>query len=230
VAKFGRLTPADLQTVPHVFVETNWLFGYAAPAHHQVPAAAELLERARRGEFTLHLPNICIGEARKAILAKCQPRNEANAIRRFLKWAEPGGDISKEDAAVTRTLVDRYENSTKRDLDSLDNRLEALAALPCIQIFGLDDLMLARSTELALVGIELMPFDQAILAGVLVSAARLWNAGEQAISFCEADSDLQPWDRNGHDKQPLKDAYDQAHVRVYRDFTLTEPQRRSGFD
>jgi hypothetical protein len=216
--------------VPHVFVETNWLFGYAAPAHHQVPAAADLLERARRGEFTLHLPNVCLGEARKAILAKCQPRNEANAIRRFLTWAEPSGDISKEDAAITRTLVDRYEKSIKRDLDSLDDRLKTLATLPWIGIFGLDDLMLARSTELALVGIELMPFDQAILAAVLVSAARLWNAGERGISFCEADSDLQPWDRYGHAKPPLKDAYDQAHVWVYRDFTLTEPQRRPGFD
>jgi hypothetical protein len=60
---------------------------------------------------------------------------------------------------------------------------------------------------------------------VLVSAARLWNAGERAISFCEADSDLQPWDRYGQAKPPLKDAYDRAHVWVYRDFTLTEPQR-----
>ena len=51
---------------PHIFVETNWLFAYAAPAHHQVPAAAELLDRARRGEFTVHMPNICLGEARQA--------------------------------------------------------------------------------------------------------------------------------------------------------------------
>jgi hypothetical protein len=43
--------------MPHVFVESNWLFAFAAPAHHQVPAAAELLERARLGEFTLHMPN-----------------------------------------------------------------------------------------------------------------------------------------------------------------------------
>jgi hypothetical protein len=143
--------------VAHVFVETNWLFGYAAPAHHQVPAATDLLKHARLAELTLHLPNVCLGEARKVILAKCQPRNEANAIRRFLTWAEPGCDISKEDAAITRTLVDRYEKSIKRNLDTLDDRLKTLAALPCIGIFGLYDLMLARSTELALAGIELMP-------------------------------------------------------------------------
>jgi len=39
----------------HVFVETNWLHDYAAPAHHKVPDAVTLLERARRGEFTLHI-------------------------------------------------------------------------------------------------------------------------------------------------------------------------------
>jgi hypothetical protein len=176
------------------------------------------------------MPNIRLGEARKAILAKCQPRNEANAIRRFLKWAEPGGDISEDDAAIARTILDRYEKSIKRYLDSLDDRLKTLAKLSSIEIFALDDVMLDRSTELMLAGIELMPFDQAILAAVLVRAARLWNAGERGISFCEADSDLQPWDRYGQAKPPLKDAYDQAHVWVYRDFTLTEPQRQPGFE
>ena len=225
----GQRIPANPRTVPHVFVETNWLFGYAAPAHHQVPAAVDLLERARRGEFTLHIPNCCLGEARKAILAKCQPRNEANAIRRFLTQAEPVGHITKEDATIARTLLDRYERNIKRDLDGLDESLKILATLPYIEVFGLDDAMLARSTELALAGITLKPFDQAILAGVLVSAARLWNAGERALSFCETDSDLQRWDRDGHAKPPLRDAYDQAHVWVYGDFTLTEPQRRPGF-
>ena len=90
--------------------------------------------------------------------------------------------------------------------------------------------MLARSTELALTGTTLKPFDQAILAGVLVSVARLWNSGERVLSFCETDSDLQPWDKDGRAKSSLKKAYDQAHVWVYGDFTLTEPERRPGFE
>ena len=52
----------------------------------EVPDAAELLNRARRGDFTIHMPNVCIGEARQAIMTKCQPRKEADAIRRFLSW------------------------------------------------------------------------------------------------------------------------------------------------
>src|ERR1039458_8494851 len=100
----------------------------------------------------------------------------------------------------------------------------------CLQIFGLDDAMLGRATELVLAGIELKPFDQSILAGVLVRASRLWDAGERTISFCEIDGHLQPWDKYGNAKPPLRDAFDQAHVWVYGDFTLTQPTKREGFE
>jgi len=50
------------------------------------------------------------------------------------------------------------------------------------------------------------------------------------ISFCEADSDLQPWDKFGNYKPPLMDAYDQAHVWVFGDYTLAEPRRPDGFE
>src|SRR5438874_2163865 len=106
--------------MPHVFVESNWLFAFAAPAHHQVPAAAELLNRADHGEFILHMPNPCIGEARQAILTKCQPRKEADAIRRFLSWSEPDGGVTNADAAVTRAVLYKYENSVKRELKNLN--------------------------------------------------------------------------------------------------------------
>jgi hypothetical protein len=216
--------------VPHVFVESNWLFDYAAPAHHQSPAAVELLERAQRGDFTLHLPNCCLGEARNAILTKCRPRNEANAIRGFLAHAESGGHISKGDAAVVRTVLNQYVLGIKRELENLDSKLKVLAELPYVRIFGLDDAMLTRATELALVGITLKPYDQAILGGVLVNAERLWNSGERLLAFCETDADLQPWDKEGHSKTQLRDAYDKAHVWVYENFTLTVPPRRPGFE
>jgi hypothetical protein len=216
--------------VPHVFVETNWLFAYAAPAHHQVPAAAELLERARRGQFTLHIPNLCVGEARQAIRAKCQPRTEANAIRRFLSWSTPAGNIGLEDANITRTVLDKYENSIQEDLSKLDDNLRILARLPCVDIFGLDDTMLDRATALALDGIAPKPFDHAILAGILVTAQRLWESGQRGLSFCEVDADLQPWGRYGDPKPELRAAYDQSHIWVYADFTLTQPPRRPDFE
>jgi len=216
--------------VPHVFVESNWLFAYAAPAHHQVAAAAKLLERAQRGEFTLHLPNVCLGEARQAIRTKCQPRNEAKAIRRFLSWATPAGNVTPEDASTARTVLDKYESRIQADLNMLDDNLRSLAALPCIDIFGLDDAMLDRATALALAGIAPKPFDHAVLGGTLVAAQRLWERGERGLSFCETDGDLQPWGRYGDPKPELRAAYDQAHVWVYADFTLTQPVRRPDFE
>src|SRR5258708_27466370 len=215
---------------PHIFVETNRLFAYAAPAHHQVPAAAELLDRARRGEFTVHMPNICLGEARQATLTKCQPGHEANALRRFLTWGLPAGHVTEADAATARVILSKYESSIKQDLDNLDNTLRTLAGLPCIDVFGLDDTMLDRATALALAGIAPKPFDHAILAGILVNAQRLWERGERDLSFCEADADLQPWGRYGDVKPELRAAYDQAHVWVYGDFTLTQPIRPPDFE
>jgi hypothetical protein len=47
----------------HVFVETNWVFDYAAPGHHKFLGAVTLLERARNGELQLHLPALCLTEA-----------------------------------------------------------------------------------------------------------------------------------------------------------------------
>ena len=182
------------------------------------------------GEFTIDLPHLCFGEARRAILAKCQPRHEANAIRRFLSWAQRAGNVTGADATATRLVLEKYESSVKLELDRLDSTFRRLANLPCIQVFGLDDSMLNRATELSLEGITLNPFDHAILAAILVRASRLWAAGERQISFCEMDADLQPWDKNGNVKPPLRDAFDQAHIWVYSDFTLTQPQRRPDFE
>ena len=151
-------------------------------------------------------------------------------MRRFLTHAETSGNITKNEAATTRTVLDQYEFRIKHELEDLNNRFNALATMPFVKISSLDDAMLSRSTELVLSGISLKPFDQAILASVLIGAERLWALGERALSFCEIDSDLQPWDRNGRAKPLLEDLYDQAHVWVYGDFTLTEPQRPSDFE
>jgi hypothetical protein len=214
----------------HLFVESNWLFAYAAPAHHHVEAAAKILERARLGEFTIHLPNACIGEARQAILSKCQPRREAEAIRKFLKWSEPAGKVTKEAATAARVVLDKYESSLQRDLQELDARLRELSKFPYVKTFGLDDEMLEFATELALDRIAAKPVDHAILAGVLVSASRLWTAGERRISFCETDGDLQPWDKLGRPSQPLFGVYERAHVWVHTDFSLAVPPRPAGFE
>jgi hypothetical protein len=49
------------------------------------------------------------------------------------------------------------------------------------------------------------------------------------LSFCDTDEHLHPWDKEGRVKTTLLAAYDNAHLWVYEDFTLTTPSRRPRF-
>jgi hypothetical protein len=91
----------------HVFVETNWLHAYAAPAHHKVPEAVTLLERAERGEFILHIPNASFAEARQSIQTKCQPV-DGPGVHRYIRWAHKNGELNDEQANAAHQLADRY--------------------------------------------------------------------------------------------------------------------------
>ena len=115
------------------------------------------------------------------------------------------------------------------ELERLDATLQTLRQEPGVEVFALSEAMLERAVTLSLLGLDLKPFDQAILAAVLVRAEELFGAGEQELAFCEIDSDLQPWDKNGNPKQPLTRLYDAARVWVYGDFALGYPSRPEGW-
>jgi hypothetical protein len=213
----------------HVFVETNWLHEYAAPAHHKVPDAVSLLERAQRGEFMLHTPNACFAEARQSIQAKCQPI-DGPGIHRYIRWAHQNGELNEPRAREAHDLAEKYVQSISKELAAVPSILSSVASLPCVRMFALDDEMLGFANQLALTKVAQKPFDHAILAGVLVSCSRLWNEGERGISFAEKDTDLQPWGQKGAPKDDLRQLYDDAHVWVYGDFTLQFPPRPAEFD
>jgi hypothetical protein len=86
--------------------------------------------------------------------------------------------------------------------------------------------MLVRAIELSTENLDLKPFDQAILAAVLVHAEALRDSGADEVSFCELDGDLQPWDKSARVKQPLAALYDSAGVWVYGDFAMENPPKR----
>jgi len=215
--------------MPHVFVETNWLHAYAAPAHHKVPDAVTLLERAQLGEFILHIPNVSFGEARQSIQSKCQPV-DGPGVRRYIRWAKENGELNEGQARDAHQLAEKYVQSISRDLSAVPSALKEVAGLPCVGMFAFDDEMLDFANQLALTKIAQKPFDHAILAGVLVSSSRLWKLGERGISFAESDSDLQPWGQKGVPKDDLRKLYDDAHVWVYGDFTLQFPPRSADFE
>ena len=99
----------------HVFVETNWLHDYAAPAHHKVPEAVRLLERAQQGEFIVHIPNASFAEARQSIQSKCQPV-DGPGIHRYIRWAQRSGELDEAQTTEAHRLADKYVQSINREL------------------------------------------------------------------------------------------------------------------
>jgi hypothetical protein len=207
----------------HVFLETNWLVGCLAPAHHKVFAALELLERAKKGEVTLYLPAICVAECQRPIREKFQVKLEADRVRKFLLWAKSNGTVEPDQEETVRRTLDQMEALVKRDLDHLANSLKDLCAQKGVEVFHIEEEMWLRTTELSHLGLQLQPFDQAILAAILVKAEMLQKQGVDRFAFCEADSDLQPWDKAGEAKEPLVRLYDQATIWVYADFLMQRP-------
>jgi hypothetical protein len=206
----------------HVFVETNWVVDYCAPAHQRALAAIRLLESANSGTIQLHLPAPCLAEARSVIRIKFQPR-EADRLREYLKWAKANGHVEAIIEDATRRVLDQFEGLVKRDLDNLEARLEGLRAEKGLHIFPLGTDMLERSISLT-TELDLKPFDNSILAAILTRAHELAEQGEKDFAFCELDGDLQPWDKNVSATPLLPSLYDDARVWVYGDFTMTTPE------
>ncbi len=206
----------------HVFVETNWVVDYCAPAHQRTLAAINLLEAAKSGTIQLHLPAPCLAEARSVIRTKFQPR-EADRLREYLKWAKVNRHVQAEAEETTRRVLDQFESLVKRDLDNLGVRLEGMKAERGLHVFPLSADMLEQSVSL-FEKLDLRPFDNSILAAILVRAHELGKEGEKDLAFCELDGDLQPWDKKGNTKPVLARLYDGAHVWVYGDFTMTTPE------
>jgi hypothetical protein len=151
----------------HVFAETNWLHGNAAPAHHKVPDAVILLERAKRGKFILHVPNVSFAEARQSIQTKCQPV-DGPGIHRYIRWAHANGELNDEQARGAHQLADRYIQDINKELSAVPSLHKEVAALPCVKVFAFDDQMLDLANQLSLTKVAQKPFDHAILAGYIV--------------------------------------------------------------
>jgi hypothetical protein len=135
--------------MPHVFLETNWVFSYAAPAHLGLPAAVEILERAERGEFTLHLPAICFSEARRPLLEKHQVRREADRVRQYLLWARDQNLLEPANEAIVRTVMDQMESRVRNDLNQIDEKFERVRQSSAVEVFNLDQPMLESCANLS---------------------------------------------------------------------------------
>jgi predicted nucleic acid-binding protein len=207
----------------HVFVETNWVVDLVATRLSRNPSAAELLERARRGELTLHVPAIALVEARKVVRER-RPRAAVENIRAFVGDMKAEGVFDESTAKVGLDVLARFEQSASNEKKDAPNKISALLDDPAVHVISLDERSLVRSTQLAAEsGLELQPFDLAILAAVLVHGEAMYTEGNE-VAFCTLDADLQPWDRRGLKKE-LADLFALAGIWVYGDFLLQTPER-----
>jgi hypothetical protein len=204
----------------HVLVKTNWIVDVAAPEHHRQPDAVDLLARAKIGELQLHVPAFCFTEARRAI-QKFRPRNEADAVRHFLKRSQQTGMVSQSDAQATLRILSQFESSVRGELDQTDATFDKIRSTPNVSVFPLTDSMLKLSVELSLSEVSLQPFDGMVLAAVLGRRDEFLSSADARFVFCERDKDLQPWDNEGRPTQPLASLYDQRQIWVYADFSMT---------
>jgi predicted nucleic acid-binding protein len=203
----------------HVFVETNWVFQYCAPVHRSTPESRRLVERAALGELSLYVPAVSLREGCDSIRRKCQP-TALKELQDFRRWALANARISAETDAQARTFIAAYANSVQAELDTLDTRIDAIKFLTGVEVFALDQRMLDRAIQLRAEVATLKPFDEAILAAILVKAGDLTKLGATELFFCELDGDLLPFDRTGQPRKVLADLYRQSGIAVRRDFEV----------
>lgn len=206
----------------HLIVESNWVYACCAPEHLREPAATRLLQQARQGALRLHLPAICLREGADAIRKKCQPRIPEE-MRRFLRAARLADRLPAEHAELVTQALELYRSTVSLELRNLDDTLEAIRTAPGVDAFALSEGMLERAIQLRATGPSgLKPFDEAILAAVLVKARilRKLHGAEPdlELAFCTLDGDLQPWTKERSRVEPLASLYEQECLRVYGDF------------
>ncbi len=102
----------------HVFVETNWVIEFMVPFQADT-SARELLQLADSGRLQLHIPGICLHEAKNKITQlKANARNNADGVRAFLK-SRPER-IGPAEAEVVYQALDFYESSHSGEISNFE--------------------------------------------------------------------------------------------------------------
>lgn len=201
----------------HVLVESNWVFDFCAPAHRRTPDAVSLANRAARGELTLHLPHVALREGEEAIRRKCKPG--LKDVRSHARWAVAEGRLTGEQRQAVDAFLVGFEAAFQSDLATLPARVNEVLELPGVDVFALDDEMLAKTLELRSV-VDLKPFDEAMLGAVLVKARQVRESSSDEVYFCELDGDLSPNPRPNQVRRALMAEYRDAGLVFRSDFLV----------
>lgn len=200
-----------------VFVESNWVFDFCAPAHWQKPDAKDLADRAANGEFKVYLPSVALREGEDAIRRKYQPK-VVNPLEDFRRWAVANNLLTQAEARAAQPLLEAFRAKAQSGIDTLTTRVDAIANLPGFEVFALTDEMLNKAIALRSVA-DLKPFDETIFAAVLVKAAEVHEPSDE-LFFCELDGDLAPFTKKGDPRSQFQAEYDALGIKFRRDFQV----------
>ncbi|HYO66331.1 MAG TPA: hypothetical protein VEU33_09635, partial [Archangium sp.] len=136
-----------------------------------------------------------------------------------------GDRLSAEHAELITQVLELYGATVSHELRTLHDTLEEVRNATGVAAFALSEDMLECAIQLRATGPSgLKPFDEAILAAVLVKARALreQHGGDPnfELAFCTLDGDLQPWTKERARLEPLASLYEQAGLRVYGDFAV----------
>lgn len=195
-----------------VFVETNWVVEVCGPKYFRNEKASSLLDRAARGELQLHLPAICLLEARRKITDRSRDLASLRAFQRFVDAEDPHRD-------QTLKIIDEFLLASANQDLSVEHRLEQLRAAPGVDVFPLNEEALALSLDLATKDLFLQPFDFSILAAVISHAETVFTEADDVL-FCSTDGDLRPWTKSKVPKRTLWETYKKRGIRFVDGFDV----------
>jgi hypothetical protein len=157
------------------------------------------------------------GQSRRLAQAPTQRAQRASTVP---QGAKDQGLIDESTSHTANAFLQIFSNTVTAELSRIDQRLEELQTAQGLDVFALDEQMLARSIELRVEVPDppLKPFDEVILASVLVRAATLAPGTRRA--FCTLDLDLSPIVR-GSVRQHLKAVYEAVQLEVRTTFDLS---------
>jgi hypothetical protein len=181
------------------------------------------VDRAVAGDLTLHIPAICLREGAESVRRKCQPRHDLRELREFRGFAARKGMLKPDAAEIAIRFLDAFDRHVTEDIQRIDARLDALLEKPNVKAFALSEAMLARVLDLRRSVIEvnqMKPFDEAILAAVLVQAEAERCNGASDLTFCTLDADLLPWTKRREPRPELDALYKQAGLTVLASFEV----------
>jgi len=169
--------------VLHVFVETNWVVDCTAPAHNKMLAAVDLLRRAKEGELQLHLPAICLAEARHPLSTKFQPRPAADRVRQFVTWAVSMQQLAPEQAETVRRFASNYPSLSH--MTKLCSLLCSFEQMSCLKPVN-ENSFSANSTPISNLGTRMVIPSRKLTE--LYDRANVWVYGD----FLMQKPEMQP--------------------------------------